>query len=260
MGGLDFVGWGVAVGVVVLGGVVCGGCGAGGEEGEGKWGGKKKFWGRSREEEDIEKVYTTLFSPLHMTRSQFGQILSCRRKELRVLKPGEQYCSEKITRVDSLALLLSGRLLVTQSGRSLHMIHANQFVDSPEYFGVTTDDLFQVSITAVEESRLLVWHRDKLRLVIGGDLKGGNKLGGEFLREMFDHVIGRDVVRKLVQVSDETNCDLKKSPPPETAPLVDEEEKEAAPQLLEEEEEEEEEERILESWTLGKIAEEETVV
>jgi len=50
-----------------------------------------------------------------------------------------------------------------------------------------------VTITALEESKLLVWHRDKLRLTIMND---------EFLRVIFDHIIGRDVVRKLIQVSD----------------------------------------------------------
>jgi hypothetical protein len=83
------------------------------------------------------------------------------------------------------------RLLVSQQGRPLHIILPHQFVDSPEYFGVSTDELFQVTITAVEESKVLVWHRDKLRLTIMTD---------EFLREMFDHIIGRDVVRKLIQV------------------------------------------------------------
>lgn len=49
----------------------------------------------------------------------------------------------------------------------------------------------KVSITAMEESRVLVWHRDKLKLSIIGD---------QFLLTVFDHILGRDVVKKLIQV------------------------------------------------------------
>lgn len=51
--------------------------------------------------------------------------------------------------------------------------------------------LFQVSIMAMEESRVLVWHRDKLKLSIMSDA---------FLQAVFDHILGRDVVHKLMQV------------------------------------------------------------
>ena len=50
---------------------------------------------------------------------------------------------------------------------------------------------FQVSITAMEESRVLIWHRDKLKLSIITD---------QFLQAVFDHILGRDVVKKLMQV------------------------------------------------------------
>lgn len=49
----------------------------------------------------------------------------------------------------------------------------------------------QVSITAMEESRVLIWHRDKLKLTIITD---------QFLQAVFDHILGRDVVKKLMQV------------------------------------------------------------
>lgn len=44
---------------------------------------------------------------------------------------------------------------------------------------------------AMEESRVLVWHRDKLKLSIMSD---------GFLQAVFDHILGRDVVHKLMQV------------------------------------------------------------
>ena len=36
------------------------------------------------------------------------------------------------------------RLLVSQAGRALHLVTKDQFLDSPEWFGVTTDEIFQV--------------------------------------------------------------------------------------------------------------------
>lgn len=45
---------------------------------------------------------------------------------------------------------------------------------------------------AMEESRVLIWHRDKLKLSIIGD---------SFLQTVFDHILGRDVVKKLMQVT-----------------------------------------------------------
>lgn len=51
---------------------------------------------------------------------------------------------------------------------------------------------FKVSVTAMEDSRVLLWHRDKLKLSIITD---------QFLQAVFDHILGRDVVKKLMQVS-----------------------------------------------------------
>lgn len=45
---------------------------------------------------------------------------------------------------------------------------------------------------AMEESRVLIWHRDKLRLSIINDT---------FLQTIFDHILGKDVVKKLMQVT-----------------------------------------------------------
>jgi hypothetical protein len=43
----------------------------------------------------------------------------------------------------------------------------------------------------MEESRVLIWHRDKLKLTIITD---------QFIQAVFDHILGRDVVKKLMQV------------------------------------------------------------
>ena len=131
-------------------------------------------------------------------------------KEVRKLSPKERIVEEKLSRVDSLSLVLNGRLvspfsyschhvshcrlLVSQAGRALHLVTQHQFLDSPEWFGVTTDEYFQVTVTALEECLILVWHRDKIKLEIMEDAH---------LHAVLDHVVGRDVVRKLMQVRDD---------------------------------------------------------
>ena len=125
---------------------------------------------------------------------------------MRRLSPKEVLIEEKVSRVDCLSLVLKGRsvlydispsspslcrLLVSQAGRRLHLVTRHQFLDSPEWFGVSTDEYFQVSVTALEECCILAWHRDKLKLKMMED---------PHLQAVLDHVVGRDVVRKLMQV------------------------------------------------------------
>lgn len=43
---------------------------------------------------------------------------------------------------------------MSQNQKALHIVFPHQFLDSPEWFGVSTDDFFQVSIMAMEESEL----------------------------------------------------------------------------------------------------------
>lgn len=141
---------------------------------------------------EVEEVYVALFKPLKVTRHQFKKVLDC-MKMIRQLKYQEVYAQEKVTKVDSLSLVLSGKLVVSQNFRALHIVFPHQFLDSPEWFGVSTDEYFQVSVTAMEDSRVLLWHRDKLKLTIITD---------SFLQAVFDHILGRDVVKKLMQVNE----------------------------------------------------------
>ncbi|XP_042862153.1 popeye domain-containing protein 3-like isoform X1 [Penaeus japonicus] len=141
---------------------------------------------------ELEQVYRSLFQPLKVSRHQFKRVINC-MKLIRYVKFQEIYAQEKITRVDSLSLVLSGRLVISQNGRALHIVSQHQFLDSPEWFGVSTDEFFQVSATAIEDSRVLIWHRDKLKLTIMGD---------QFLQAVFDHILGRDVVKKLMQIAE----------------------------------------------------------
>ena len=79
-----------------------------------------------------------------------------------------------------------------QSGKLLHVVPRLHFVDSPEWFGVAADDLFQISATALEETKVLVWHRDKLKLTL---------MENPYLHTVFEHIVARDVVKKLTQVN-----------------------------------------------------------
>jgi len=147
-----------------------------------------------RFDKQVEEVYRTIFEPLKVSKQQFKKVVNC-MKSIRPLKRGEHFAVERQTKADTLSLLLSGRVVVTENGQTLQDIGALQFLDSPEWFGVglSSDDYFQVSIRACEESRVLLWHRDKLKLIL---------LTDPFLQAVFDHILGRDVVHKLVQMKD----------------------------------------------------------
>ncbi|XKL66585.1 hypothetical protein PGB90_010005 [Kerria lacca] len=141
---------------------------------------------------EIEELYTDVFRPLKVTRKQFKKLVKC-IKTIKSMKYQEIYAQEKVTRVEFLSVLLSGKLVISQQSRALHVVFPHQFLDSPEWFGVSTDDFFQVSITALEESRILLWHRDKLKFSI---------LHDKFLKTVLDHILSRDVVNKLIQANE----------------------------------------------------------
>ncbi|CAH2085008.1 unnamed protein product [Euphydryas editha] len=54
------------------------------------------------------QVYIALFKPLRVSRRQFRRVLMCMRN-VRHLKCHELYAHEKVTKVDSLSLVLSGK-------------------------------------------------------------------------------------------------------------------------------------------------------
>jgi len=141
---------------------------------------------------DVEMVYRNLFQPLRVSRKAFKKIYFCTR-EIQTLKSNDIYAIEGRTRVDRLTLLLSGRVSIIRAGQTLHIIDSHQFLDSPEWFGVGSHETYQVSIVALEESRLLVWNRDKLKLSISCD---------PYLQTILDNILGKDVVKKLLLVSD----------------------------------------------------------
>ena len=45
---------------------------------------------------------------------------------------------------------------MSQAGRALHLVNKNQFLDSPEWFGVTTDEYFQVNIYRHQATLIMI--------------------------------------------------------------------------------------------------------
>ena len=51
--------------------------------------------------------------------------------------------------------------------------------------------MLQVTVTALEPGTLLTWHRDRVKFCLMEEPR---------LQAIFDHVVARDVVKKLMQV------------------------------------------------------------
>ncbi|KAH9396962.1 hypothetical protein TYRP_003263 [Tyrophagus putrescentiae] len=137
---------------------------------------------------EIEMAYRNLFRPLGVSRVDFQRLYSYTRG-IQTIKPKDIYAMEDQTVVDRLSLLLSGRVSVVRGGVTRHIVDCYQFLESPEWFGMNSSDKYQVSIVALEESQLLVWNRDKLKLSISSD---------RYLQIILDHILGRDIVKKLM--------------------------------------------------------------
>ncbi|KZS14775.1 putative Blood vessel epicardial substance [Daphnia magna] len=91
----------------------------------------------------MEQVYGDIFQPLKVSKRQFKAVAKC-LTSIRLMKRGECFSVEKETKVETLSLLLSGRMLVSQNDKMLHFIHPMQFLDSSDWFQVSSDDIFQV--------------------------------------------------------------------------------------------------------------------
>lgn len=133
-------------------------------------------------------AYQNLFQPMGVSRYNFRRLYSYIRG-VQSLKPKDIYALENQTSVDRLSLLLTGRISVSRGGVTCHIIDCYQFLESPEWFGMSTSDTYQVSFVALEESQVLVWNRDKLKLSISSD---------RYLQTILDHILGKDIVKKLM--------------------------------------------------------------
>lgn len=87
------------------------------------------------------------------------------------------------------------RLRVTCDDTHLHFINVHQFVDSPEWESnhEQSDDVFQVTITAEEDSVYLCWPRMKLERVLRHR---------PVLKVILDSIIGKDITQKLYALNE----------------------------------------------------------
>jgi len=137
-----------------------------------------------------------MFHPLRVSRYQFTKLTS--KGNIETLKKGNNYVTEGVTTSGkTVAILLSGRLKAMHAGTFLHYVEPNSFVDSPEFEAATMKDNMdadhQVTVSAVEESRILVWRRAALDKFLKKE---------SFLQAVFHNLIGRDITSKLYQVQD----------------------------------------------------------
>ncbi|KAG0427199.1 hypothetical protein HPB47_025706 [Ixodes persulcatus] len=136
---------------------------------------------------DLEVVYKELFQPLKVTRHQFQKVADCAMEALQLDARGD-YSFEKVNPTDSLSLVLSGRLLAYRNGCVLLVIGKLEFLDSPRWFYSSGGDLGQVTTTALEKCKVILWNREELKLAVSKDT---------YLKSVFDNVVASDVVRKL---------------------------------------------------------------
>lgn len=134
-------------------------------------------------------IYRTMFAPLGMSRCQFNRLYRCSRG-VQTIKSKDVYAFESQTIVDSLSLLLTGRVSIHKNGILKHLIDSGQFLESPEWFGLSGNtDKHQVTMVALEDSQMLVWNRDKLKLSISND---------RYLQTMLEHILAKDILKKLM--------------------------------------------------------------
>lgn len=143
---------------------------------------------------ELRELYAKLFVPLKMEKKDFKLLVGDAR--ILALDEGAFYAEEYHTSADDrLSILLSGRLKVTYEDAHLHYIYPHQFVDSPEFEASPTgsEQLFQVSITAVEPCRYLCWQRRRLQQVL--------KMN-HFLEAVVYNLVGKDITYKLYSLNE----------------------------------------------------------
>lgn len=133
-------------------------------------------------------AYRNLFLPLGVSRYNFRKLYRLTRG-IHTIKAKDVYAVEDKTLVDSLSLVISGRLSVLKKGHTRHIIDCYQFIESPDWFGMSTSDKYQVSVVSLEECQFLVWNRDKLKLCISSD---------RYLLTILDHILAKDICKKLM--------------------------------------------------------------
>ncbi|CAH0557305.1 unnamed protein product [Brassicogethes aeneus] len=143
---------------------------------------------------ELLELYMKVFNPLRVSKKHFKELV----KEAKVLslEKGDIYAVEDVSPADErLSILLKGRLRVTCDDTHLHFISVHHFVDSPEWEAnhEQSDDVFQVTITAEENSVYLCWPRMKLERVLRHR---------PMLKTVLDALIGKDITQKLYALNE----------------------------------------------------------
>ncbi|XP_049840316.1 blood vessel epicardial substance-like, partial [Schistocerca gregaria] len=147
---------------------------------------------------ELADVYTRLFRPLRVSRKHFKELARCAR--LLRCAAGDTYAAEGATPADErLSVLLKGRMRVSCDDAHLHYITPHQFIDSPEWEAnhSSSDDLFQVTITAEQECVYLCWNRLSLERVLRHR---------PLLKTVLDCIIGKDITQKLYALNEQLNA------------------------------------------------------
>ncbi|KAK4879120.1 hypothetical protein RN001_007266 [Aquatica leii] len=143
---------------------------------------------------ELTELYLKMFKPLRVSKKHFKELV----KEARImnLENGDIYAVEDASPADErLSILLKGKLRVTCDDTHLHFINVHQFVDSPEWEAnhEQSDDVFQVTVTAEEDSVYLCWSRMKLERFLRHR---------PLLKIVLDCIIGKDITYKLYSLNE----------------------------------------------------------
>ncbi|XP_039293324.1 blood vessel epicardial substance [Nilaparvata lugens] len=144
---------------------------------------------------ELTELYIRLFKPLKVTKKHFKELT--REASLCHLAKGESYAVEDATPADErLSILLRGKLRVTCDNMHLHYINCHQFIDSPEWEASheTSDELFQVTITAEEDCMYLCWPKLRLDRVLRHR---------PMLQTVLSNLIGKDITQKLYSLNEQ---------------------------------------------------------
>ncbi|KAL1454962.1 hypothetical protein WDU94_009089 [Cyamophila willieti] len=143
---------------------------------------------------ELTELYIRVFKPVKISKKQFKELTS--EATICKLAQGESYAIEERTSADErLSILLRGKMNVTCDDTHLHYVCPFQFVDSPEFVSNqnTSDELYQVSITAEEDCLYLCWSRISLDRLLRHR---------PMLKSVFSCLIGKDITQKLYSLNE----------------------------------------------------------
>ncbi|XP_071053052.1 blood vessel epicardial substance-A-like [Onthophagus taurus] len=143
---------------------------------------------------ELTELYLKVFKPLRVSKKHFKELV--REAQVINLERGDIYAVEDVSPADErLSILLKGKLRVTCDDTHLHFITTHQFVDSPEWEANhdQSDDVFQVTITAEDDSVYLCWSRMRLERILRHK---------PMLKVVLDSIIGKDITQKLYSLNE----------------------------------------------------------